>query len=1273
MKKFFKYFGFTILGILLVLYISFLFILPNAVDLNKYKADIQKIIRDQAKLNINFENPKIITTPLLGAGIKADNISVKLPDESVLFSADNLKTRISIPSLFLLTVKVSCLEINNPFINLEIVNNDNFKLSKLIENLLNAGKEQKLEEVQQTVETTGFKFNPAWIRIKVPNVKLNNYRVLVNDLESKHYLELKGEELSLGYFNGKSAKIKTYAEFYSDENKNISANIDINTFLPEFGTKLDKEDDPAERIDIPFVNPVTMYRNYDLKANLDTKLRIRNHKNNPTSYGHFNVENITLKVGNIKLPESYIKADTFGTRVNLDTNIYAAENQNIQLLGKVKYGKHPRTDISIKTGTINFNDMLILTKAFLDSLHIKNELAQIKAEGTLNADCYIKTNFKKLKSDGSVTVKSGGVKVRNLGNVISNANINIVLDNNILDIQDSSLLAGKSPVYINGKIDEKSVANIDIKADKIPLPILFNAFAPENIRNQYKFSSGDATFNLGLKGKLKDAVAGLQFGLDNLNISDKNMKIVDKKLSGEFFADKKDIRGKIDNTNFGIILTGTNSSLRIPALNVEVAENNITIKENSVLLNDRTNIKYSGEVIDYTKLDSINFIAQGDVNTDDLIKLIGQEFKPFIHSKGVIPVKLTVEGDKKKQTLFAQALADKENFITPVDFSNLAGLNTSLQSVIDFKENRIKIKKTGLFTRIVSVDEKGNEVVHLNEVFGVDGTIAGQTINLIKITMPQALQGKIHVFPESDFTLKGRAFVLGEAKAPRMRGGFTVNNISIPELLLTLREAGIQFKGHNAEFEVKDLILNGSDIQTKGVISLMPSSVLNIRNLDVSSRYINLDKLMQVSEKALKYVPQKSSSKQTAAAEANIPVEIKDGSIDMERIITGKIDIRNTTSDISMARNVFFLRNLNTNIFKGNVNGNISINLISMLMNIRVRGRNVDVAQALADAAGMKDTLSGTAAFDTDISLKGATYEEQMKSLRGKVNFTVTNGQFGPFGKLENLIIAENIRESQFFQTALGGIISGLTTIDTTHFAELKGSLSFLDGICYIDPITSLGDILSLHIFGEFDLLRNYADMKVRARMASLISNLLGPLGAINPANLINSAASLNIVTAKAFSIFCEMIPEEEMNTIPSFANSYVDNAATKFQLVVRGDAAKPLTLIKSFKWLATATEYENAVEYVNSIPEPVEGSEATTIEEVVQEVEAEKKTLKYKLKNLFKNEEEANNTVNKDSAAAAETAAETVLPENDTQTVVNPEPVDADSAETPQEEQKGE
>ena len=82
MKKNWKIFGFTTLGFLALAYLSFLFVLPNVVDVNKYKPEIQKIAKEQAKLDIDFENAKIITTPLLGAGLKTENILVKLPDGS---------------------------------------------------------------------------------------------------------------------------------------------------------------------------------------------------------------------------------------------------------------------------------------------------------------------------------------------------------------------------------------------------------------------------------------------------------------------------------------------------------------------------------------------------------------------------------------------------------------------------------------------------------------------------------------------------------------------------------------------------------------------------------------------------------------------------------------------------------------------------------------------------------------------------------------------------------------------------------------------------------------------------------------------------------------------------------------------------------------------------------------------------------------------------------------------------------------------------------------
>ena len=1224
MNRFLKYVGYTIFGLFILSYLGFLFVLPNIVDLNEFKPDIQKITEEQSGLKVNFENVKIVTTPLLGAGIKADNISVKLPDNSLLFSADNFKTRISLPSIFLLTVKVSCLEINKPFINLEIVNNENFKVVKLVEDILNQGKEQKLEEGQPVEQTKEPMFNPAWIRIKAPCIRLNNYKILVNDLKSKHYLDLHGEELTLGYFNGKSAKVKTSAELYSDTNKNITANVNIDTFLPEFGTKLDEEDDPAERVEIPFVNPVTMYRNYDLKANLDTKLRIRNHNENLTSYGHFDIDNISLKVGNIKLPESYFRAKTFGSNVNLDTNIYAAQNQNIQLLGKLNYSKHPKLDMYIKTADIKFNDLVLLTRAFMDSLHIYNELADVRAEGSLKADCYIKTNFKKLTSSGSINVNNGGISVKNFGKVLSKANICIKLDNNVLDVRNSGLLVGNSPINIDGKIDEKSVADINIKADSIPLPVLFNAFAPKEIRNTYNFKSGNASLDMGLKGKLKNAVAGAKFGIDNLNISDKSINITNKNLNGEIFVQNNDLAGKINNSDFVIYIPQTKSKLAVPKFHTEIADKNITVAENSILFNDKSKLNYTASIIDYTKLKSLSAILYGNIQTDDLIKFIGNEFKPFIHSQGTLPVKVTLDGNKHKQTLFAQTLSGKSNFITPVDFAELQGKDISLQSVVDFKSNRIKIKKTGLFTRTTTVDKKGNEVITLEEIFGIDGTIAGDMINLIKITMPKALNGNIYVFPQSKFNVSGKAFVFGKTSAPRLRGGFDIANLSIPELMLNLRKAELDFQGRQTAINLSDLLLNGSDLQIKSTIDLAPAAHVNIKRADISSRFFNADKVIAVSDKAMKYVPQSTGTAQQGQT-ADIPVVIQNGSIDFTRILSGNIDIKNTHSQMAMRRNTLFLNNLRTNIFSGRVNGNISDNLITTLLNINVRGQGINVEKALLDAAGMKDTLSGTANFNAKLSLEGMDLETQMKSLKGNVDFTVKDGQFGPFGKIENLIIAENIRESQFFQTALGGIISGLTTIDTTHFSDLSGKLSFNDGICHIDPITSLGNILSLHIFGDFDIMRNYADMKVRARMASLISNLLGPIGAINPANLLNSAASLNVVTAKAFSIFCEMIPEDEMNIIPSFSNSYVDKAATKFQLGVRGDVAKPLTLIKSFKWLATETEYQNAVDYVNSIPDPTEGSGAETIEQAIAErkaLEAEKKTVTYKVKHLFQKED---------------------------------------------------
>ncbi|MBP3846630.1 hypothetical protein J6I39_02650 [bacterium] len=1239
MKKFLKILGIIFCVIILALYVCFLFVLPKVVDISPYKEQIKQIVKEQANLDIDYKNEKIITTPFLGVGLTADNIKVSLPDKSEIFKSDKIKAVVSLPYLLFLTVRVSSVDIDNPFVNVEILKSgEDYKIVKHIEDLLNARKEATFGQKPQTVEREGFYINPEQIKIILPNVKLHNYKVLVTDLGTNHYLDLHGDKLIFGYFNRKSIRVRTIADLYSDKNKNISANIDFDTFLPPPAPELDEEDDPAEKIDIPFVNPVQTYQNYDLKANINTKIKIRQGKRGGLiSFGHFNVEDITLKLSQIQLPKSYFRIKTYGSDADIDTNLYTTKDENINLLGRINYSKHPSIDMTIKTANIKFQNLLTLGKAFLDSLQIPNELNQYRAAGSVLADCYVKTNFRKLKSNGYINVKNGALSARNLGEVLSKVNINAILDNNILDIVNSGLYVENSPVKISGAIDEKSYTDVDIETHAIPLSKLFNAFAPAQLRNAFNLKSGDLSSTFNIKGKMKEAVANASIKLQNFEFGDRKntFDIKNNALNAAFKYDSKlrDLKGQINNNDFRFLFPKSSSVVRVPKLSIDIADKNIKIAQNDLLFNNNSIIKYSGSLTNYEILENIDFKADGSIDTADLIKFIGNDIRPYLNVQGKLPVKLTFNGNGDKKTLYAHVLGNSANHITPVDFTLLQGQNTSLQATAVFKPNRIKIKDTGLFIRTVSKDEEGNEKVSLKRIMDLDGTVEHNRINLMKFEIPQDLAGRISLFPRSNFVLeKGRIFTFGSMANPLIRGDINIKNLVIPEITTALDNFNIRITGRELSFNMDDLMLKNSDISATGRYSLEPQTNIVLNNLRVNSNLVNIEELTSVAESLNRHLPAPSGSKTKAAnANPNIPVEIPDGQINFRRIKTGNIELTNTNSRMILHRNILYLDNLVTNIFKGQVNGRVDVDLIKTLVNVELSGQDINIEKALLDAAGMKDALSGTTNFAAKLSINGnaKTQSEQIKGINGDIAFEAKDGQFGPFGKLENMILAENIRESQFFQTALGGIINKISTIDTAHFTKLKGKLHLKNGICDIEHITSEGNVMNLHILGKFDVIKNYADMKVRVKITSIISNLLGPINAINPVNLVNSAASMNVVTAKAFSLFCETVPEKEFAVLPQFSNKYVDNSAAKFQLGVRGDAAKPLSLIKSFKWLATKADVDNAQHFIDSIPEPVEGSTATTIEEVIEEakaaeaqrqaeLEAERKTFKYKFKHLF-------------------------------------------------------
>ena len=1194
MRKKLIIFGYAALSVLAVLYLSFLFILPNVVDLNKFMPMVQEIVKEQSGMNLDIKNPKLITTPLLEAGIKTDNVKITLSDNSNLFDTASIKAKVFLPSILWLTVKVSCLEVNDPKITLDInERGTQYKVVSEIEKILNANNSKAKEETE-----TGF-FNPAWIRIKVPKIKIANYKAKINDLSSGHGLTLKGDELILGYFNGKTAKLKTYAYLMSDDKVNVTANVKINTFIPKSEpVPVDLEDDKAQRIDIPFVNIVQIYQNYDLQTHINSKLTVRGTHDNKSvkMKGFFNVDNLTLKLADYRLPKCYFHSKMHGTTVNLDTNLYAAQDEHINILGKVNY-HHPALDLTISGDKIHLNNILIFTKALVDSLGIKNDFGNLKGEGYILANANIKTNFKKLKSSGSIIVRNGSLKNNKIGLVITGTNADLLFDDNIFKISDTKTFIGGKPLTVSGIIDKHTCSDIKIKTDKLPISGLYRALAPADIKNAFDMKSGDVSIDAKISGKLKKSLSTLDFDLSNLKLvsNDNSLNFENGNLNVKVLYDLKEelLKGKITDTDLSIVIPTSASSVKDKNLVINFDDTNINIEPTNLLINDYSSVGIKGSVSEYSSSPCINISGSGSLSTFDLRKLCGAAAAPYLDAKGVLPVKFAVTGNDKKQSITAQVFSDGNNYITPVNFKNIAGKQCISQLKINYKGDRLNIKDTGLFTVHNQLgDDFAANMTNAEPVVKVNGTLAKlntsiPSINLLKADIPQRLEGTVYALKRSGFNLGGRLYAFGQIAKPFVYGEIEVDNFNAPLLYTGIKKSGIKFNGRLYRLFADNINLNGSDLDfsANGIIEFNP--IVKLSKMVVKSKNFNLDKVMKVSDAALKTLPQAPQNAASSSnASADIPLEVTSGRFDFGRIQTGAIVLNNTRGRLALSDNTVHITPFITNIFEGNVNGNVGVNLVTMKMDMDIKGRDINTEKALKDAANMSDAISGTTSFSMNASMKGVSYEEQMKSLKGRVSFKIKDGTLGPCGKLENMILSENIRQSKFFEAAIGGIVGGLATIDTAHFETLKGELSFKDGITYINPITSKGDVMCIHISGIFDLLKNEADMKVRGRLASMISNMLGPIAALNPINLVKATPGINVAMAKAFAIFTASVTEEEMNEIPSFGKDQFDLAATKFQIVLQGDAAKPLSMFKSFKWLAVQSDIDNAQNFTDNMPE---------------------------------------------------------------------------------------
>lgn len=98
--KIFKIITLGIAGLILTAYLAFLFILPNAVNLDTYAPQIKKLIQDSTSFQVDIKGLKVKTAWNLSAGALIKKTDLKYPTGEKFAQINNLDIKLSLIPLF---------------------------------------------------------------------------------------------------------------------------------------------------------------------------------------------------------------------------------------------------------------------------------------------------------------------------------------------------------------------------------------------------------------------------------------------------------------------------------------------------------------------------------------------------------------------------------------------------------------------------------------------------------------------------------------------------------------------------------------------------------------------------------------------------------------------------------------------------------------------------------------------------------------------------------------------------------------------------------------------------------------------------------------------------------------------------------------------------------------------------------------------------------------------------------------------------------------------
>lgn len=1234
--------GIVLGSIIAVVYLLFL-VIPFCLSgfVNSYSDNISKLVEDASGFKLKLEQLSLVTTPKLTAGVKAAHVSVALPDGEEFLSLDNGEFKISLLPFLFGRVEADVVKADNINLSLKVRPDGKFLLEEYL-----TGKENDAE-TEVSAPLTGLPFGFK-LSNHLPDVRIGEYALALVDMRNNKSYSINGKDLNVtDFILNKKVKVATAGSIKLDDAVPFNYDIKLlNKVMPDLDLNdmvFAQNNSASEEKEFVTFNIIDIFENIrknQLCANLTTDIKTTGTFEDMHLNGLLDVENLTLGVNGKKLPQGHVKLNFKGKKLVSDIALYTAENELTSVIGEFTGGKSKKIDLAFKSNA-QINNIFNIIKSIASSFNY-NDLRTLTAKGALDADFNIKSNMKEVLSEGYFKIPAASVNYALYNVLIDKINADIDFSGDTVNIKNVGFVILSHALRASGTIKNDATADLHLKTDNMLIKGLLTAAGQLGLLKDNDIKSGTISVDASVTGKLNELKPVVDVTVDNVNILNKP-SVTSVKLANSVInltSDGKSYNGRI-NVN-SVNVTNPALTVKLPVINVVLNEKDINIADTYLTL-DNSRIDLSGKVSDYTTKDmSINILAKGNLLANDLKNMIPAELRTLFSAKGSIPLLARITGNDKKQMLDIQFLATPAGYLHLMDVSALSSKSTLLRSNIQLDGNIIKFTDTGIYstsktslpedgsltglTKLISVTGKVKDFAQLQDI--KVNTLSNQTISIPDFKNSKAEFG-------ADITLNGNL------TSPSMNGNINIPALELPSIKTSLKNITANLGGDSISVNLPLITIDNSVMNAYAIVDSNFTNGIIVKSVDFNGNLIDADTLASSMSglSSGSSAASKSASSGAKSASSDIGLVIQNGKGEVTKFKTGKIIATGLTSDFGLKNNVFYLKNLKGDAFSGKITGNINCNVLSGLTNVDMTGSGMSAVNAIDAAAGISNALSGTLGFTAKLKLNAfaSDFNAMMKSVSGDVTFDVQDGHYANIGRLDNLLLAQNLAANAILKAALAPVRNMPVVQNTSNFKTINGSLSLQNGIAKLKSVKSAGPSLAYFVTGQYNLLSGYTNVVILGRLGADVVKALGPLGELSVSKLTSYIPKFGTQTASILSALTSDPKSENTDQIPGLSTG--DNNTKDFKVVFTGNVTSASS-IKSFKWLSTCdtsaitggslkeqlktttealkTNHKNNVEAVKQNVEDVKEAAKNTVDNVKDKIQKTKDSIQ-ELKNLFK------------------------------------------------------